>query len=251
VFGAASLDSAAIGSYAGGAILVAPACGERGGNAKKTSPLLIPDHPAQARAVKWAPPLAENALEESLLKRVSIFIAIALIALGAASQTYSLAQQPQQQQQQPRRRQRRPQRGVKPTPTPTPDMRAEASQVATQIKNVSNFIYIYGKIVSSLEFAEVQAKSNQTSPEIQGKVKESKDKLLAKIRDLRSGLEDMANNFRSNPRLQVQYLKLSYASDAANKAEQYALAGRYNEAGQSMITVVERLADTIVSMRLL
>jgi hypothetical protein len=191
-------------------------------------------------------------LEESVLKRVSIFIAIVLIALGAASQTYSLAQQQQQQQQQqPRRRQRKPLRSAKPKPTPTPDMRAEASQVATQIKNVSNFIYIYGKIVSSLEFADVQAKSNQTSPEIQGKVKESKDRLIAKIRDLRVGLEDMSNNFRANPRLQVQYLKLSYASDAALKAEQHALAGRYNEAGQSMITVVERLADTIVSMRLL
>ena len=186
------------------------------------------------------------------MKRVTIFVAIVLIALGAVSQAHSLAQQqPQQQQQQSRRRQRRPLRSVKPTPTPTPDMRAEASQVATQIKNVSNFIYVYGKIVSSLEFADVQANSNLTSPEIQGKVKESKAKLIAKIRDVRISLEDMANNFRVNPRLQVQYLKLSYASDAAIKAEQHALAGRYNEAGQSMITVVERLADTIVSMRLL
>ncbi len=130
-------------------------------------------------------------------------------------------------------------------------MRAEASQVATQIKNVSNFIYIYGKIVSSLETAEEHAKNNLTSPEIQAKYKRGKDTLIGRIRDLRAGLDDMANSFRANPRLQVQYLKLSYASDAVLNAERLATAGRYNEAGQSLVTVVERLTETIVSMRLL
>lgn len=189
------------------------------------------------------------------MKRVSIFISIVLFALGAASQAYSLAQQQQQQQQQPKRRQKRPMRSAKPTPTPTPtptpDMRAEASLVATQIKNISNFIYIYGKIVSSLELADEQAKNNLTSPEIQAKNKQSKDALIGRIRDLKTGVDDMANNFKANPRLQVQYLKLSYAADAVLKAERLAAAGRYNEAGQSLVTVVERLTDTIVSMRLM
>jgi hypothetical protein len=196
-------------------------------------------------------------LEESVLKRVSIFIAIVLIALGAASQTYSLAQQQQQQQQQqqrqqPKRRQKKSSRIARPspTPTPTPDMRVEASLVATQIKNVSNFIYIYGKIVSSLEYADEQAKNNLSSPEIQAKNKQSRDALIGRIRDLKAGVDDMANNFRANPRLQVQYLKLSYASEAVLKAERLAVAGRYNEAGLSLIVVVERLTDTIVSMRL-
>lgn len=186
------------------------------------------------------------------MKRISIFIAIVLIALSVAAQAYSLAQQQQQPKpQQPRRRQKKPLRSPKPTPTPTPDMRAEAAQVATQIKNVSNFIYIYGKIVSSLEIAEEQAKNNQTSPEIQARNKQSRDVLIGRIRDLRAGLDDMANSFRANPRLQVQYLKVSYASDAVLNAERLAAAGRYNEAGQSLVTVVERLTDTLISMRLI
>ncbi len=130
-------------------------------------------------------------------------------------------------------------------------MRAEAQQVATQIKNVSNFIYVYGKIVNTLEVAEEQAKSNQTSPEIQARNKKSKEALVAKIRDLRAGLEAMANNFKANPRFQIQYLKLTYASDAVLNAEGLAASGRYNEAGQQLVTAVERLTDTIVSMRLL
>jgi len=170
-----------------------------------------------------------------------------LMAIGAASQARSLARQ---QKQQPKQQQKRPTRGAKPTPTPTPDMRAEASEVATQIKNVSNFIYIYGKVVNGLEVADEQAKSNQASPEIQAKIKESKDKLIAKIRDVRIGLEGLANGFQASPRLQVQFLKVSYATEAAVNAERLAAAGRYNDAGKFLVTVVERLTDTIISMRL-
>jgi len=177
------------------------------------------------------------------LKRVSIFIAIVLIALSAASQAPSFALQQKQ-------RQKRPTRGAKPTPTPTPDTRAEASKVAAQIKKVSNFIYIYGKVVNGLEFANEQTKDDPTSPKAQALNKENKDKLIASIAGLRSEVEDLAKGFEGNPRLQVQYLKLSYATDASLDAERFAAAGRYDEAGKSLVTVVERLTDTIISMRL-
>jgi hypothetical protein len=177
------------------------------------------------------------------LKRVSIFIPIFLIALGATSQSPSFAQQKQ--------RQKKPTPGAKSKPTPAPDMRAEASQVATQIKNVTNFIFIYGKIVNTLQIDEDQVQRKETSPEIQARIKKSKDLLIARIRDLRLGLENVANGFQANPRFQVQYLKISNATEASHDAERFAAAGRYEEAGRSLVTVVERLTDTITSMRLL
>ncbi|HEU0175613.1 MAG TPA: hypothetical protein VFV58_15235 [Blastocatellia bacterium] len=176
------------------------------------------------------------------MKRVSIIITIVLIALGGASQAPSFAQQKQ--------RQKKPTRGAKPTPTPTPDTRAEASKVAAQIKKVSNFIYIYGKVVNGLEFANEQAKDDPASPKAQALNKENKDKLIASIAGLRAEVEDLSKGFEGNPRLQVQYLKLSYATDASLDAERFAAAGRYDEAGKSLVTVVERLTDTIISMRL-
>jgi len=48
VLGAAPIRLAATGSYAEADIPVAPACGERVVNAKKLSPLLIPDQTAEA-----------------------------------------------------------------------------------------------------------------------------------------------------------------------------------------------------------
>lgn len=130
-------------------------------------------------------------------------------------------------------------------------MRPEALQVAAQIKNVSNFIYVFGKIVNGLEIAEEQVKRNESSPAIQAKTKQSKDALVARISDLRAGLENLARSFQANPRLQVQYLKLSYATEAAANAERLAAAGRYDEAGKTLVIVIERLTDTMISMRLL
>ena len=183
------------------------------------------------------------------MKRVSIFVLVALIAIVCAPQPSSLAQktQPSSSAAQKKKPAPRP----KPTPTPAPDMRAEASQVATQIKNVSNFIYVYGKIVNSLEVADEQVKNKQTSPEIQAKNQKSKDALILRMSDLRAGLENVAKSFQANPRMQVQYLKLTYATDAVLNAQRLAVAGKYDEAGKLLITSVERLTDTMVSMRLL
>ncbi|MCG3161991.1 MAG: hypothetical protein JMDDDDMK_03219 [Acidobacteria bacterium] len=130
-------------------------------------------------------------------------------------------------------------------------MRPEALQVAAQIKNVSNFIYVFGKIVNGLEIAEEQVKRNESSPAIQAKTKQSKDALVARISDLRAGLENLARSFQANPRLQVQYLKISSATEAAANAERLAAAGRYDEAGKTLVIVIERLTDTMISMRLL
>src|SRR5262245_56699059 len=129
-------------------------------------------------------------------------------------------------------------------------MRPEASQVATQIKNVSNFLYVYGKIVNSLEVADEQAKNKQSSPEIQEKNQKSKDALVVNINKLRAGMESLSKSFQANPRLQVQYLKLSNATDAVLNAERLAAAGRYEEAGKTLIRAIERLTDTVISMRL-
>src|SRR5262245_46257972 len=61
------------------------------------------------------------------------------------------------------RAQRKP--SVKPTPTPTPNnLGAEAAQVAEQIRLITRFIYIYGKVTNGLELAEEQARQGEVSP---------------------------------------------------------------------------------------
>jgi hypothetical protein len=140
---------------------------------------------------------------------------------------------------------------VKPTPTPAPvaDFKAEAGQVAEQIKNVSKFIYIYGKIVNGLEVAEEQERQGKVSPTAATKNRESRDAIVTSIRNLKAGLANLGRNFQGNPRLQVQYLKLNNAVDAVNDAERLASAGKYDDAGKSLVTAVDRLTDTVIALR--
>jgi hypothetical protein len=175
------------------------------------------------------------------LTRISIFTAIILIMLGAASQAPSFAQ---------KQKQKKSRAAAKPKTTPTPDMRAEAAKVAEQIKYVSNFIYIYGKVVNGLQIADEQMKTSQATPEAKAANQENKDKLIISMNRLRSGLEDLSSGFEGNQRMQVQYLKLAYATEASFEAERLAVAGRYEEAGKSLVAVVERLTDAIISMKL-
>jgi hypothetical protein len=173
------------------------------------------------------------------LKRIFIFALIITAVAVIAPQLNSFAQQ-----------KKRPVRRATPTPTPALDMRQDAAKVAEQIKNVSNFIYVYGKIVNTLEVADDQAKNKQSSPEIQAKNQKSKDQLVATISGLRAGLENVAKGFQANPRMQVQSLKISNATEAATNAERLAAAGRYDDAGKMLVAVIDRLTDTLISMRL-
>lgn len=140
-------------------------------------------------------------------------------------------------------------RVVKPTPTPTPDLKVEAGQVAEQIKNYSKFIYVYGKVVNGLEVAEDQAKQGKMSPAAATQNQQNRDALVQNIRNLKIGVDNLARSFQNNPRLQVQYLKIAPAVDAANNAERLAAAGKYDDAGKSLVTVIERLTDTVMAMR--
>lgn len=136
-----------------------------------------------------------------------------------------------------------------PKPTPTPDLKVEAGQVADQIKNFSRFIYIYGKIINGFALADEQAREGKMTPAAAAKNRESKDTLVASVRNLKIGLDNLTRSFQSNPRLQVYYLKLTFAVDSARDAEQLAAAGRFDEAGKSLITTIERLTDTVLAMR--
>jgi hypothetical protein len=146
-------------------------------------------------------------------------------------------------------RSRRPAPTPTPAPAPTVNFVAEANLVSEQLRSVSQFIYIYGKIVNGLELADGQAKEGAASPTAAAKNKEIKDKLGANINTLRAGIDAIATRFRSESRLQVQYLKLTGASDSIATAAQLATAGRYDDAGKSLVTAVQRLSETIIALR--
>jgi hypothetical protein len=137
-----------------------------------------------------------------------------------------------------------------PEPAPPPvNLSAESAFVAEQIKIVTRFVYVYGKIANGLELAEEQLKRGELSATEQANNRKTKDAVVNNINGVRTGLETLAGRFQANARLQVQYLKLSYAAEAAANAERLVTTGRFDEAGKSLVIAVERLAEVMQALR--
>jgi hypothetical protein len=137
---------------------------------------------------------------------------------------------------------------VKPAPPP-PDLRAEAAQVAEQLKLITRFLYVYGRVSTGLETADEQAKRGEANQTVLAQIQRNKASVVLNINGIRAGLEKLQQSFHANSRLQLQYLKLLSASETAAKAEQLAAANRFDEAGRTLLAVAERLADLIAEVR--
>jgi hypothetical protein len=135
---------------------------------------------------------------------------------------------------------------AKPAPA---DFSAERAKIGVQIGNVAQFIYVYGKVVNGLELAAQQEKTTPAADGVAAKNQQAKDGVVANIGNLKSGIDNLARSFQSDTRLQVQYLKLTGASDAIGSAQQAAGGARYDEAGKLLITAVERLTEALLAVK--
>jgi len=119
-----------------------------------------------------------------------------------------------------------------------------ATKVATQIKNLSTFLYLVGGVVRGIEAIDAAEKDGQTSPTNE----KNKAQLRASFSDFRVGLDALEVHFRSTPELQPYYTKLVGSASGAATAEQQAASGQFNQAGKTLLGVVGRLADVLVAM---
>lgn len=120
-----------------------------------------------------------------------------------------------------------------------------AIKIANQIKNLTTFLYLLGGVARSIETLDAAAKTGQPAPTVE----KSKIQLRQSFTDFRVGLDALEVQFRSTPALQPYYTKLVGSASGAADAEAQATAGQFNNAGRTLITVVGRLADVLVSMR--
>jgi hypothetical protein len=120
-----------------------------------------------------------------------------------------------------------------------------ATRVATQIKNLTTFLYLLGGVAKDIEAIDASAKTGQASPTND----HNKAQLKQSFEDFRVGLDQLEIYFRSTPELQPYYVKLVGSASGAAGAEELAGQGHFRDAGRSLISVVGRLADVLVSMR--
>jgi hypothetical protein len=124
-----------------------------------------------------------------------------------------------------------------------------ATKVADQIKNLTRFLYLLGGVAKGIEELDVAARSNQGSPAALQQNEQNKAKLRSTFQDFRVGLDQLEISFRSTPELEQYYLKLAGSAAGAATAEDQAAAGHLDQAGRTMLGVVNRLTDVLLAMR--
>ncbi len=170
-------------------------------------------------------------------------IALALIVLlFCAGPTFAQKRSRTTQQKRPTSRQR----SVTPPP---PSFREDAAAVAEQLKIVSRFLYLYGRVSNGLESADVQEKRGELSRALIEQNRQGKAKVIENMRILTAGLDQLLTRFQNNSRLEPYASHIQSAVTDAATAQQLATAGRLDEAGRKLVSVAERLTEVLVELR--
>jgi hypothetical protein len=127
-------------------------------------------------------------------------------------------------------------------------VRAGATRVADQIKNLTKFIYVLGGVAQGLAQADESIRRKEASPAVIDQTEKSKARVKASLADVRAGLEKLELDFRTTPELELYYINLSGVSTGVATAEQQAGANQFDQAGRTLLGVVNRLTDVLLGM---
>ena len=135
------------------------------------------------------------------------------------------------------------------TPKASEIQREGAARVAGQIKNMTQFIYVLGGVAKGLEGVDDAAKRNEASPAVMEQTQRYKQQVRTSIQTLREAMDKLEIDFRTTPELQRYYISLAGVAESASIAEDQAAANKFEQAGRSLLGVVNRLTDVLLAMR--
>jgi len=122
------------------------------------------------------------------------------------------------------------------------------ARVVEQIKTLTRFLYVYGRLSKDLEASEAQARGSGAASEAAVFSNRTRTGLRSSLRNVREGLDQLEIYFRTTPQLQRYYGRVSGVAAGASAAEDQAAANRLDEAGRSLLRVVNQLADLLLEM---
>ena len=127
--------------------------------------------------------------------------------------------------------------------------RQGAMRVADEIKTLTRFLYLLGGVAKGIEQLDEAARRNEASPALLEQAKKNKLTIKTSIQSIRERLDKLEIDFRNTPDLQRYYIKLAGSAAGAAAAEQQAASNQIDQAGRSLLSVVNRLTDVLVEMR--
>ena len=167
-----------------------------------------------------------------------------IIAAACLSSLLLLSSAPPAAAQSRTRRTPTPKRGSANASKSTTDrtqVNAARIKLADQIKNLTRFVYLYGRFSKDLENVSAQAESADVA-------RQTKAALLTNFANFREGLDTLEKDFRFTPGLARHYGMLQGAAQKVSDAEAQASANQYDRAGRLLLDVVNQLTDVLVEM---
>lgn len=126
---------------------------------------------------------------------------------------------------------------------------AVATRVAEQIKSIGRFLYLYGPISKDLAAYEAAAQNNQQAAGASDTMQRNKQKLREAFHNYRVQMDELETTFSSSSELRPFYTKLLGVAASAAQAEDAVAASRYDQAGRSLLDIMNRLTDVLVDMQ--
>jgi hypothetical protein len=145
-------------------------------------------------------------------------------------------------------------RGTQTAKTSAPPANAEAktagaTKVAEQIKNLTRFLYLLGGVAKGIEQVDEAVRKSEASQTALQQNAQNKATVKISLQNVREGLDQLEIYFRGTPGLEGYYTKLVGSASGAATAEDQAAAGHFDQAGRTMLGVVNRLTDVLLVMR--
>ena len=171
--------------------------------------------------------------EGSLLKRISMIVIACLLMLMAAN---AFGQT----------RRRTTSKGARASSTKnqspaSASIQTVAARLAEHIKSLGKFLYLYGPVSKELASTDTSAASET--------MRQNRVKLGDAFRNYRVQMDELETTFSTSAQLRKYYPRLLGVAASASRGEDLVTAGRYDEAGRSLLDVMNRLTDVLVEMR--
>ena len=119
---------------------------------------------------------------------------------------------------------------------------AQRLELAGLSKDLTRFLYLYGRLSKDLELTGAQSGSADAT-------NQTKAGLVRSMGDMRDRLDQLESHFRFAEGLQTQYQTLHGVSAGADQAVQMVNANRFDQAGKKLLEVAAQLTDVLMEMQ--
>ena len=119
---------------------------------------------------------------------------------------------------------------------------AQRLELAGLSKDLTRFLYIYGRLSKDLELTGAQSGSADAA-------NQTRAGLVNSVNAMRDRLNQLESHFRFAQGLEHQYQMLQGISGRADQAAQSVSANQYDRAGRTLLDIATQLTDVLLEMQ--